>query len=371
MSSQLFRPVTLGRLALRNRIVASPMCQYSATDGSAGAWHRMHVGNLAASGVGLVLLEATAVLRDGRITPGCLGLYSDDNEHALRELIDGIRTFSDVPMGIQLAHAGRKASSALPWHGGQALPPDAGAWVTRAPSAVAHLEGEPLPQALELAELPDLRAAFVQAAQRAVRAGLQAVELHAAHGYLLHQFLSPLANRRSDAYGGSLRNRMRLPLEVFDAVRDALPPDIPLGIRVSATDWVDGGWDLAQTLELAAELRQRDCDWIDVSSGGISPLQKIDLKPGYQLPLAGAVRESSGLPVMGVGLITEPLQAEAALRDGQADLVALARALLWDPRWPWRAAVELGGEVQAPAQYWRCQPRGVTSVFAGARTGGR
>ncbi len=367
----LFAPITLGRLSLPNRIVASPMCQYSALEGTPGAWHQMHIGNLAVSGVGLVLLEAAGVSPEGRITPHCLGLYSDENEAALKSIIAGVRTYSSTLIGIQIAHAGRKASSAAPWHGGQLLPAAEGGWKPVAPSAIAHKDGEAAPHALTLDEIAKVRGDFVQAAQRAVRAGIQAIELHAAHGYLLHQFLSPLANQRTDQYGGSLKNRMRLVLEVFDDVRASLPANVPLGIRVSATDWAEGGWDLAGTLELAAHLRERACDWIDVSSGGLSQHQKIELRPGYQLPLAQAVRESSGLPVIGVGLITEPAQAEAAIAEGQADLVALARALLWDPRWPWRAAVALGGELQAPEQYWRCQPQGVTTVFTGARTGGR
>lgn len=371
MSSVLFSPVSLGSLHLPNRIVASPMCQYSAADGVPGAWHAMHLGNLAASGAGLVLLEATAVSAEGRITPKCLGLYSDAAERELGSILEGVRSFSPAIFGMQIAHAGRKASSAVPWEGGQLLTPAQGGWQTEAPSALPQQAHEPAPRMLELEDLQRIREDFVQTALRAARIGIQAIELHGAHGYLLHQFLSPLSNQRTDVYGGSLRNRLRFPLEVFDAVRAALPSEIPVGIRVSATDWVEGGWGLEGTLELAAELRTRDCAWIDVSSGGLSPLQRIELKAGYQLPFARAVRETSGLPVMGVGLITEPRQAEAAIRDGDCDLVALARALLWDPRWPWRAAAELGAELDAPPQYWRSQPRGTPAVFTNARTGGR
>ena len=371
MATQLFTPFAMRGVELDNRIVLSPMCQYAAENGNASDWHIMHLGQYACSNVGLVITEAIGVEPRGRISPNCLGLYSDANEAALSALVAGVRTYSDTAIGMQIAHAGRKASSAAPWQGGQLLAPGQGGWVPLAPSAVAHKEGEALPQAMTLADIAQVRADFVATARRAVRAGIQAIELHAAHGYLLHQFLSPLSNQRTDAYGGGLRNRMRLVFEIFDDVRAVLPAQVPLGVRVSATDWVEGGWDLAGTLELAAGLRERACDWIDVSSGGLSPHQKIELRPGYQLPLAQAVRESSGLPVMGVGLITEPAQAEAAVRDGQADLVALARALLWDPRWPWRAAAELGATVQAPPQYWRCQPQGEAQVFAGARTGGR
>jgi 2,4-dienoyl-CoA reductase-like NADH-dependent reductase (Old Yellow Enzyme family) len=371
MASQLFSPIQLSGLKLANRVVIAPMCQYSAVDGNAGAWHRMHLGNLAASGAGLVIIEATAVTPDGRITPNCLGLYSDDNARALGETLAGVRTYSDTPMAIQLAHAGRKSSSATPWNGGQLLSVEAGGWIPRAPSAIPHLDSEPAPHALEASELIEIRNAFVRAAMRAVSIGLHAIELHAAHGYLLHEFLSPLSNQRTDAYGGSLQNRLRYPLEIYDAVRAVVPAHIPVGVRVSATDWVDGGWDLEGTLEFAAELRVRDCAWIDVSTGGLSPQQKINAAPGFQLPFAHAVRESSGLPVMGVGLITTAQQAEDAVVTGQCDLVAVARAMLWDPHWPWHAAAELGAQITAPPQYWRSQPQGVPNVFAGAKIGGR
>lgn len=363
MTSSLFSRITLGSLALTNRIIASPMCQYSCVEGTAQAWHQMHVGNLAASGVGLVLLEATAVTPAGRITPHCLGLYSDENERALGKIVEGVRTYSSTPIGIQLAHAGRKAACATPWNGGAQLSPVQGGWETVAPSAIPHHQNDPLPHALSLEELVAIREAFVQAARRAVRIGLQAIEVHAAHGYLLHQFLSPLSNHRSDKYGGSLNNRQRFTLEVYDAIREAVPASIPVGIRVSATDWVEDGWSLEGTLELSAALRERACDFIDVSTGGLSPLQKMELKPGYQVPFARAVRESSGLPVMAVGLITEAQQAESIIKEGDADMVALARALLWDPRWPWHAAAELGASMKAPAQYWRCPPRDKSTVF--------
>lgn len=371
MASQLFSSMRLGDLRLDNRIVVAPMCQYSAVDGTPGAWHQMHLGNLAASGAGLVILEATAVTPDGRITPNCLGLYSEDNRRALGRIVEGIRTYSKTPLAIQLAHAGRKASSAIPWKGGQLLSVEAGGWIPYAPSPLPHLDTEPAPHALSLDALTEIREAFVLAAKRAVSIGLDAIELHAAHGYLLHQFLSPLSNIRSDNYGGSLKNRLRYVLEIFDALRGAVPPHIPVGVRVSATDWVEGGWDLAGTLELAAALRVRECAWIHVSTGGLSPKQKIEAKPGFQLPFAEAVRQSSGLPVIGVGLITDAHQAEEAIASGQCDLVALARAFLWDPHWGWHAAAALGATVNVPEQYWRSHPQGVASVFAGAKIGQR
>uniref|UniRef100_E6PMS9 Putative NADPH dehydrogenase n=1 Tax=mine drainage metagenome TaxID=410659 RepID=E6PMS9_9ZZZZ len=371
MSSQLFSPFQLGPLGLANRIVVSPMCQYSADDGCATAWHRVHLGQMAQSGAGLLFIEATAVEAIGRITPGCLGLYSDANERALAAVLADVRGFSAMPIAIQLAHAGRKASSARPWDGGQQLALSEGGWDAVAPSAIPHGAHEAPPAALDEARLARIRQAFVDAAQRAARLGLQAVELHAAHGYLLHEFLSPLANQRDDAYGGSLDNRMRFPLQVFDAVRAALPATVALGVRLSATDWVEGGWDLEQSLRFAAALKQRGCDWIDVSSGGISPLQRIPVGPGYQVPLARAIRQATGLATMAVGLITEAQQAEALLQDGSADLVALARAMLWNPRWPWHAAASLGASVKAPAQYWRSEPRAARGVFTNAHMGQR
>jgi 2,4-dienoyl-CoA reductase-like NADH-dependent reductase (Old Yellow Enzyme family) len=371
MSATLFSPLQLGSLELANRIVISPMCQYSATDGSASSWHRTHIGNLSLSGAALMLLEATAVEADGRITPLCLGLYSDANEAALARVISEVREFSKMPIGVQLNHAGRKASSEPPWRGGGLIPVENGGWRTFGPSAIAQRDSEAAPLELDRAGLARIRDAFAASAARAARIGLDAIELHFAHGYLLHQFLSPLSNQRSDEYGGSLENRMRFPLEVFDAVRAAWPAGKPLGVRVSATDWVEGGWDLEQTIELAQLLKARGCDWIDVSTGGLSPQQKIPLGPHYQMPFAKAVREATGLTTMGVGLVTQAAEADKAVRDGDTDLIALARALLWDPRWPWHAAAELGASVEAPPQYWRSEPRGVSKVFAGASFGQR
>ena len=368
----LFEPFALRGLRLANRIVVSPMCQYSAREGCATDWHPVHLGQLALSGAGLVMIEATAVEPRGRITAGCLGLYDQATEAALARTLAVVRAVAGpVPLGIQLGHAGRKASSAAPWDGGQLIAPSAGGWSPVGPSALAHRDGEPPPEALDAAGLDAIRDAFADAARRAARLGLDALELHAAHGYLLHQFLSPIANRRTDAWGGDLASRMRFPLAVFDAVREAWPVERPLGVRVSATDWVDGGWDPEQTVEFARALAARGCDWIDVSSGGVSPAQRIALGPGYQVPLARKVRDAVGIPVIAVGLITEPRQAEAIVAGGDADLVALARGILWNPRWPWHAAAELGATIEAPRPYWRAPPRGATEAFGPVRFGQR
>ena len=354
--SALFEPIELRGLTLENRVVISPMCQYSAVDGNASDWHVIHLGHLALGGAGLLILEATAIDPVGRITPDCLGLWSDANEAALRGVLDIVRRHSPMPLAIQLAHAGRKASSRRPWDGGGQLTEAEGAWEAVAPSATPHADGERAPRALAVDELPRIADAFVCSAERAGRLGFDAIELHAAHGYLLHQFLSPIANHRDDEYGGSLEGRMRFPLEVVAAVREAWPADRPLGVRVSATDWVEGGWDLDQTLAFADELRVRGVDWIDASSGGVSRLQAVPIKPGYQVPLAAAIRASSGIPTIAVGLITDPHQAEEIVASGQADMVALARGMLSDPRWAWHAAAELQATARAPAQYRRAVP---------------
>ncbi|MBE7942423.1 MULTISPECIES: NADH:flavin oxidoreductase/NADH oxidase [Ramlibacter] len=370
--SHLFSPWSLGALSLPNRIVIAPMCQYSADAGSASDWHTVHLGQLALSGAGLLILEATAVTEAGRISPTDLGLYNDANEEALRRVLATVRKHSPMAFAIQLSHAGRKGSSRAPWDGGQQIPQaDPQGWRTEAPSALPHSEHEEAPAALDSAGLARVKGAFAQAAARAARLGLDGIELHGAHGYLLHQFLSPLANQRTDAYGGSLENRMRFPLEVFDAVRAAFPADRPVWMRLSATDWVDGGWTPEETIALGRALRARGCAALHVSTGGVSPRQKIPLAPGYQVEFAARVREGTGLPVMAVGLITEPEQAEAIVATGQADAVALARGMLYDPRWPWHAAARLGAQVQAPHQYWRCQPRELKSLFENASFGQR
>ncbi|MBI3368994.1 MAG: NADH:flavin oxidoreductase/NADH oxidase [Burkholderiales bacterium] len=369
--SALFAPLQLRGLTVPNRIVVSQMCQYSATDGQAGDWHVMHLGNLAQSGAGMLFIEATAVEAVGRSTPGCLGLYDEACEAALQPVVASIRRHSPIALLMQIGHAGRKASSEAPWRGGQLIAPADGGWLPQAPSAIEHKAGEPPPLALDAAGLRRVRDAFADSARRAARLGLDGLELHAAHGYLLHQFLSPIANEREDDYGGSLAKRMRFPLEVFDAVRAAFPADKPVGVRVSCTDWVDGGWDLAQTLEFAKALKQRGVDWIDASSGGVSPLQKIALGPGYQVPFAQAIKQATGLATMAVGLITQPRQAEDIVASGQADLVALARAMLLNPRWGWQAAMELGDSVDAAPPYWRAPPHGHAGMFKRTLFGAR
>ena len=369
--SALFTPIALRSLNLPNRIMVSPMCQYSAEAGRATAWHMIHLGSLALSGASLLCIEATAVEPEGRITPGCLGRWDDATEAALRPVLQAIRQYSKIAVAMQLAHAGRKASSHVPWDGGQLIPPAEGGWVTMGPSAIPQKPDEPAPVALDRAGMDRIRNAFVATAERAMRLGIDGIELHCAHGYLMHEFLSPIANQRTDEYGGSLANRMRFPLEIFDAVRAVVPADKPVGVKVSATDWVDGGWDLDQTIAFGKELKRRHCDWIDVSSGGVSPAQKITLGPGYQVPFAAAIREATGLTTISVGLITDPQQAEAIVAEGQADMVTLARGMLYDPRWAWHAAAALGATVDAPPQYWRAPPHDHKTLFGNTVFGGR
>jgi NADPH2 dehydrogenase len=369
--SALFSPITLRDLTLANRIMVAPMCQYSAVDGEANDWHFTHINSLALSGAAMFCIEATAVEAIGRITPGCLGLWNDATEVALKPIIASVRRHSKAAVAMQLAHAGRKGSSHTPWEGGQQIPVAQGGWQTEAPSAVPHKQGEAPPLALDAAGLKRIRDAFVATAQRAERLGIDALEVHCAHGYLLHQFLSPISNRRSDQYGGSLENRLRYPLEVFDAVRAAFPADKPVGIKVSSTDWVDGGWDIAQTIELAKQLKKRGVDWIDASSGGVSPLQKIPLGPGYQVQFAEAIKHATGVTSIAVGLITEPKQAEDIVASGKADMVALARGMLYDPRWGWHAAAQLGGHVTAPPAYWRAPPHEQKDLFGATTFGTR
>ena len=362
--SHLFQPFAIGPLTLPNRIVIGPMCQYSASDGAATDWHMIHLGGLALSGAGLLIIEATAVSPEGRITPGDLGLYSDATEEALARVVRAIRTYAPITLAIQIAHAGRKAASRKPWEGGQQIKrAEADWWQAVGPSALPHLPSEDAPTELDGAGLQRLKEAFAATARRAVRLGLDGVEIHMAHGYLLHEFLSPISNQRTDAYGGSVAGRMRFPLEVFDAVRAACPADVPVWVRVSATDWVPGGWDIEGTVALAKELKGRGCAAIHVSSGGVSPAPAIKLGPGYQVEFAARIKAAVGLPTIAVGLITEPEQAEAILAKGDADAICVARAMLYDPRWPWHAAAALGAQIDASPQYWRCQPREYKSLF--------
>lgn len=363
--SVLFSPFRVGQLALANRIVVAPMCQYAAEDGSVGDWHAMHLGSLAVSGAGALTIEATAVVPEGRISYADVGLYSDANEVALGRILAGVRRYASMPIGIQLAHAGRKASTDLPWKGGAQLPPSGThGWQTEAPSAIAFLDGQNAPVMLGTDRLKVIRDAFAEAARRAARLDLSFIQIHAAHGYLLHEFLSPLSNQRDDQYGGSLENRMRFPLEVFDAVRAAFPPERPVTVRVSGTDWMPNGWDIEQTQVLAKALEARGCSAIHVSSGGLHSAQKIPAGPNYQVPLARSVKAVVKMPVVAVGLITGFEQAEAIVATGEADLVGLARAMLYNPRWPWHAAAALGATVTPPPQYLRSAPDSARASLA-------
>jgi 2,4-dienoyl-CoA reductase-like NADH-dependent reductase (Old Yellow Enzyme family) len=361
--TKLFTPFETAGLKLANRIVIAPMCQYSAADGDMTDWHLIHLGQLALSGAGLLTIEATAVLPEGRITYGDVGLYSDANEAAMARVLNSVRQWSPMPIAVQLAHAGRKASCDLPWRGGAQIPPKSPhGWQTVAPSAVALAPGENPPAALSRDEMTAIREAFCAAARRAARIGIDAVQLHGAHGYLMHEFLSPLSNKRDDEYGGSLENRMRFPLEIFEAVRAEFPADRPVTMRVSGTDWIDGGWTIEETVVFAQELEKRGCDGIHVSSGGLLPAH-IPVGPGYQVGLARAVKKAVAMPVVAVGLITDFDHAEAILQAGDADLIALARAILYNPRWPWHAAAHFGEQVRAPDQYLRSQPHNLKSLF--------
>ncbi len=351
----LFSPLKLRGVTLRNRIAASPMCQYSSVDGCANDWHLVHLGGLATGGAGLVIAEATAVVPEGRISPQDLGIWDDAHVEMFTRITHFMRAHGAVP-GIQLAHAGRKASLRRPWEGGGALAPIDGGWTNvMAPSALAFASNYPMPQALDAAGIAGVVEAFRAAALRALAASFEVIELHGAHGYLLHEFLSPLANLRDDQYGGSFENRARLTFEVVDAVRTVWPDDKPLLIRLSGTDWAEGGWTPDETVELSRQLKARGVDLIDCSSGGLSSAQQIPLSPGYQVPFARRVRHEAGIPTGAVGLITDPHHADAIIRDGDADLVIMARELLRNPRWPLAAAKALGVEGPWPDQYLRAK----------------
>jgi 2,4-dienoyl-CoA reductase-like NADH-dependent reductase (Old Yellow Enzyme family) len=362
--SKLFEPIALGRCRLGNRIVIAPMSQYAAKDGCMTDWHMQHLGSLAQSGAGLLTIEATAVTPEGRISAADVGLYDDATEAAMARVLRAIRDWSDMPVAIQLAHAGRKGSTARPWEGGAQIAPEApGGWQTLAPSALAYDPAENPPEALDGAGLARLRAAFAEAARRAVRLGIDAIQIHLAHGYLLHEFLSPLSNRREDDYGGGLDNRMRFPLEIIDAVRAVVPAGYPVTTRISATDWVEGGWDIDSSVLFARALEARGCHAIHVSSAGLDPRQAIPVGPNYQVPLARAIKAAVSMPVVAVGLITEAEQAEAILGTGDADMIAIGRAALFDPRWPWRAAARLGESLPVAAQYLAGAPRQTRGLF--------
>lgn len=354
MSAQLFTPFTQRSLTLRNRIVVSPMCQYSATDGLANDWHLVHLGARANGGAGALLVEATSVVPEGRISIGDLGLWNDAQVEPLARIARFAESQGCAP-GIQLAHAGRKAGKTAPWQGGRAVAIADGGWVPVGPSEDAFSEHDTAPVALDEAGIARVIGAFREAAKRSLAAGFRFVEIHAAHGYLLHEFFSPLVNKRTDGWGGSFENRVRLTLEVTRAVRAVWPADLPVWVRLSATDWADGGWDLDQTVRLATLLREAGADLIDCSSGGAVPWQKIAVGPGYQVPFAERVRHEARIATGAVGMITEPAQAETIVAAGQADVVLLARQLLRDPHWPLRAARELGADHKWPVQYERAK----------------
>jgi len=359
MSSQLFSEFSLRQTTLANRIVVSPMCQYSASDGVPGDWHLMHLGGFAVSGPGLVFTEATAVEATGRITPGCTGIYNDEQQAAWTRIVGFMKEHGTAKVGLQLAHAGRKASTAAPWLGGKPLEKVDGAWDVIGASPVPFADGWPVPAEMDAGDMDRIKGAFVEAAGRALEVGFDLIELHAAHGYLMSSFLSPLSNQRSDDYGGTLENRMRFPLEVFEAVRAAWPENKPLGMRISASDWIEGGWTAGDSVALAKQLKRRGCDFIDCSSGGNTADRPAvgPGEPGYQVPLAAQIKSEAEIATIAVGMIRDPDLAESIVADGKTDLVAMARGMLYDPRWAWHAAEALGAEADYPPQYARSRPK--------------
>ena len=356
MSSRLFSPITLRELEIRNRVFVSPMCQYSSNDGMPNDWHMVHLGSRAVGGAGLVMSEAAAVLPEGRISPWDLGIWSDDHVPAFQPITKFIKDNGAVA-AIQLAHAGRKASHARPWNGSGLIEPDAGGWQVVGPSPLPYDEDFGSPRELTIEEIDAIVDAFGEAARRSYEAGFEVVECHFAHGYLAHEFLSPISNHREDEYGGSLENRARFPLRVAEAVRAAAPDHLPLLVRISASEYVEGGWDLEQSIQFSRWLKERGVDMIDTSSGGNSPAQALDPYPGYQVPFAAAIRERANIPTGAVGLITEPEQAEKIIEGGEADAVLLARELLRNPYWPLHAAAALDHDVEWPDQYVRAKSR--------------
>ena len=352
--SQLFTPLEMGAVTFRNRVFVSSMCQYSSRDGMPTDWHLVHLGSRAVGGAGMVAVEATAVTAEGRISPDDSGIWSDAHAEAFEPITRFIREQGAVP-AMQLAHAGRKASTDVPWRGGGPLGPDKRGWAPLAPSALPFDNGYPMPRELNEQGMDETVAAFTAAARRAQAAGFQVIELHMAHGYLLHEFLSPLSNQRTDRYGGSLENRMRLPLRIAGAVREVWPADLPLMVRISASDWVEGGWDIEQSVELSRHLKDIGVDLIDCSSGGLVPTAQIPAGPGFQTPFAERIRREVGIATGAVGLITDPAQAEHILRTGQADAVFLARQMLRDPYWPLHAARALHADIAWPVQYQRAK----------------
>ncbi len=353
MSSQLFSPFKMRGITLDNRIIVSPMCEYSAVNGNAQDWHLMHLGQFATGGYGLVITEAAAVEARGRITHNDLGIWSDDNEEALARVMRFCREYGQAKMGIQLAHAGRKASTNRPWEGRDSLSEEQNPWETISSSATPQDEGWHTPKAMDRNDMDTVRDAFVVATKRSDRLGFDMIEVHSAHGYLLHEFLSPICNTRNDEYGGTIENRMRFPLEVFAAMRDVWPEEKPMGLRLSATDWEDNGWTPEDSVIYSQKLKELGCDYICASSGGISGNTRLELGEGYQIEFAEKIRRDAGIPTMAVGMIYDPHHAESVLAQGQGDMVALARGLLFDPHWPVRAAAALGVEASSPPQYQR------------------
>lgn len=369
MASALFSPFTMRGLTLPNRIVVSPMCQYNSDNGSANDWHLMHLGNLSLGAAGLVMTEMTNVNPVGRISHKCAGLYSDENEAALKRVHDFCRTYGVAKLGVQLAHAGRKGSTQPPGAGGAPLKEEEGAWQVEAPSAIPYDEGWSVPHALTKDDLKRLIDEFVAATKRIDRIGYDLIELHGGHGYLLHQFMSPLSNQRDDEYGGSTENRIRFPLEVFEAIRAVFPKEKPIGIRISATDWVDGGWTPEETVIIAKELKARGCDFIDVTTAGLHPAQKIPVAPAFQVPFGEKVRKEADITTMSVGLITDPQEAEDIIASGKADFVVMGRGALYDPRFAWHAAEELGAETAYPPKMMACHPKMRPMIFTNRQTG--
>jgi 2,4-dienoyl-CoA reductase-like NADH-dependent reductase (Old Yellow Enzyme family) len=357
MSSALFSPIKLAGLPLANRIVVAPMCQYSADDGCANDWHLMHLGMLANSGAALVVVEATHVERSGRITHGCMGLYSDDNEMALVRVIAQVRRLGTAKFGIQIAHAGRKGSAHRPWEGGGALKAGADPWQTMAASPIPYGENWHTPREVTEEDMERVRNAFVSAAQRALRIGFDEIELHMAHGYLAHGFMSPVSNKRTDQYGGAFENRLRFPLSIAKAVRAIVPKDIPLGARITGSDWRPDGLTPDDAVAIAKALKAEGFDFVCISSGGVTADTRTPTTPGYNVPIAARVKKEAGIATRTVGLITEPAQAEAIVAQDEADQVSLARAFLDDPHWGWHAAKALGAEVARPPQYARAGPK--------------
>lgn len=353
--AHLFTPLAIRGIILPNRIAVSPMCQYSCEDGFANDWHLVHLGSRAVGGAALVIAEASAVESRGRISPWDLGIWKDDHIEPLAQIVRFLKEHGSVP-GIQLAHAGRKASTDVPWRGGHTVPAERGGWQPIAPSSLPFASGYPAPAELGVSEIHKIVQAFASAAKRALDAGFEVVELHGAHGYLIHEFLSPLSNGRGDQYGGSLANRMRFALEVIEAVRAVWPERLPLFLRISATDWVDGGWSLKDSVQLVRAAKELGVDMVDCSSGGSSTRQSIPLGAGYQVPFSKEIRRETGILTGAVGLITEPAQAEAIIRDGAADLILMAREFLREPYWPIKAAQALGVKIPVAVQYARAFP---------------